>query len=87
MLDETGKCRCPLDRGFYVDENGNCVECPLKDGFILTEEGMCICDKEKGYIPLKSGVCGCPLPMTKNEAGVCVCKYHMKVFKINYLNF
>ena len=73
-LDEEGKCRCPLERGYYVDENGNCKLCPVEDGFILTEDGMCICDQEKGYIPLKSGVCGCPVPMVKNDQGVCVCK-------------
>ncbi|XP_047739044.1 uncharacterized protein LOC108675679 isoform X2 [Hyalella azteca] len=72
IMDDEGKCYCPHERGFYVDDNGNCALCRTDLGFILTDDGLCICDPSKGYIVTPAGVCDCPIPMIKDEAGVCV---------------
>lgn len=75
FLMEGDKCLCPADRGFYVDENGNCVRCLVELGYILTEDGRCICDPSKGYVVSRDGSCDCPLPAEKDDNGNCVGEY------------
>lgn len=67
--------KCPIEKGYIQDENGNCVcppnnalnqndecvPCPPEKGLKVDESGRCVCALERGMIIDERGNCVCPV--------------------------
>ncbi len=66
--------KCPVEKGFIKDKDGNCVcppntalntneecrPCVPERGFKVDESGHCVCALERGLIVNERGECVCP---------------------------
>lgn len=66
--------KCPIDKGYIRDENGECIcppgtalnqedecrRCIVELGYKIDERGRCVCDQDRGLIIDERGRCICP---------------------------
>lgn len=58
VIDEEGNCVCPP--GTALNSNDECVRCLPERGQRVDERGRCVCALEKGMIIDERGNCVCP---------------------------
>lgn len=66
--------KCPIEKGYVRDENGECIcppgtalnqedecrRCIVELGYKIDERGRCVCDQDRGLIIDERGRCICP---------------------------
>lgn len=58
VVDEVGNCVCPPGTG--LNANDECVRCLQERGQRIDDRGRCVCALERGMIIDERGNCVCP---------------------------